>query len=172
MVEIYWFFSPFSSIKSHLFPFLEVEIFSKHWLWKSDAGFIGFEEGSETCVVCVSLSLFFKSGGRRTTTRKKFKFWNFKNLTCEFCCPSGLLVKVSADFSLSEFVFCFFFLAGGACKKLCRISRRAVGDIVALSDLSSGCGEFCFFSIPRRRKGQWRGWFLSFSPPSPCCRLQ
>jgi len=53
MVEISWIFSPFTSIKSHLFPFLEVDFFPKHWLWKSDAGFIGFEEGSETCVVCV-----------------------------------------------------------------------------------------------------------------------
>jgi hypothetical protein len=66
MVEIYWFFSPYNSIKSHLFPFLEVEFFSKHWLWKSDAGFIGFEEGSETCVcvcVCVCPSLFFSIPG-------------------------------------------------------------------------------------------------------------
>ncbi len=75
--------------------------------------------------VCVSLSLFFKSGGRRTRTRTKFKFWNFKHLTCEFCWPSGLLVKVSADFSLSEFVFCFVFLAGV-------LARSSVGSLVGL----------------------------------------
>jgi hypothetical protein len=75
--------------------------------------------------VCVSPSLFLSPGEEEQEQGTKFKFWNFKHLTCEFCCPSGLLVKVSADFSLSEFVFCFVFLAGD-------LARSSVASLVGL----------------------------------------
>jgi hypothetical protein len=43
--------------------------------------------------VCLPLSFFSSPGEEEQEQGTKFKFWNFKRLTCEFCCPSRLLVK-------------------------------------------------------------------------------